>query len=157
MKSHDLACVHNVWHHLRKLMWVYCPRHAGVKGNDRADRLAGKAIITSGLRLGRYEVLRSLRHYLWVQSQKIPHRWPPREERRGKRKPLTTFLEKARQGHRQSHEHWKCLKDNVEETSDRRIRAFPTVSMYSLQQNWTARQKPRIRTVWPSGTFYSEW
>ena len=34
------------WHvsmvdiHLRKLLWVYCPGHAGVKGNDRADRLA---------------------------------------------------------------------------------------------------------------------
>ena len=25
--------------HLRKLLWVYCPGHAGVKGNDRADRL----------------------------------------------------------------------------------------------------------------------
>ena len=29
--------------HLRKLLWVYCPGQAGVKGNDRADRLAGKA------------------------------------------------------------------------------------------------------------------
>ena len=55
--------------HLRKLLWVYCPEHARVKGNDRADRLAGKATITSGLLLGRYEVLRSLRHYLRVQSQ----------------------------------------------------------------------------------------
>ena len=24
--------------HLRKLLWVYCPGHVGVKGNDRADR-----------------------------------------------------------------------------------------------------------------------
>ena len=39
--------------HLRKLLWVYCPGHAGVKGNDRADRLAGKATLTSGLLLGR--------------------------------------------------------------------------------------------------------
>ena len=38
--------------------------HAGVKGNDRADRLAGKAILTSGLLLGRSEVLTSLRHCL---------------------------------------------------------------------------------------------
>ena len=30
--------------HLRTLLWVYCPGHAGVKGNDRADRLAGKAV-----------------------------------------------------------------------------------------------------------------
>ena len=55
--------------HLRKLLWVYCLGHAGVKGNDRADRLAGKATITSGLRLGRSEVLRYLRHYLCAQSQ----------------------------------------------------------------------------------------
>ena len=55
--------------HLRKLLWVYCPGHAGVKGNDRADRLAGKATLTSGLLLGRSEVLRSLRHYLRAQSQ----------------------------------------------------------------------------------------
>ena len=33
--------------HLRKL-WVYCPGHAGVKGNDWADRLAGKATLTNG-------------------------------------------------------------------------------------------------------------
>ena len=27
---------------LRKRLWVYYPGHAGVKGNDRTDRLAGK-------------------------------------------------------------------------------------------------------------------
>ena len=26
--------------HLRKLLWVYCPGRAVMKGNDRADRLA---------------------------------------------------------------------------------------------------------------------
>ena len=45
---------------LRKLMWMYCPGHAGVKGNDRANRLVGKATITRGLRLGRREMLRNL-------------------------------------------------------------------------------------------------
>ena len=48
--------------HLQKLLWVYCPEHAGVKGNDQADRLAGKATLTSGLLLGRSEVLRSCGH-----------------------------------------------------------------------------------------------
>ena len=52
--------------HLQKLLWVYCPGYAGVKGNDRADRLAGKAVLTSGLLLGRSEMLRS---YLRAQSQ----------------------------------------------------------------------------------------
>ena len=46
---------------------MYGPGHAGVKGNDEADTLAGKAILTSGL-LFRSEVLRSLRHYLQAQS-----------------------------------------------------------------------------------------
>ena len=55
--------------HLRRLLWVYCREHAGVKGNDRADRLVGKATLTSGLLLGRSEMLRSLRHYLRAQSQ----------------------------------------------------------------------------------------
>ena len=55
--------------HLRKLLWVYYPGHAGVKGKDRADRLAGKANHKSGLLLGRSEMLRSLRHYLQAQSQ----------------------------------------------------------------------------------------
>ena len=40
-----------------------------MKGNDRADRLAGKATITSGLRLGRSEVLTSFRHNMRAQSQ----------------------------------------------------------------------------------------
>ena len=55
--------------HLRKLLWVYCPGHAGVKGNDREDRLAGKATLTSVLLLGRSLVLRNLRYYLRAQSQ----------------------------------------------------------------------------------------
>ena len=49
---------------LRKLLWVYCPRHAGAKQNVRADRLVGKATLTGGLILRRFEALRSLRHYL---------------------------------------------------------------------------------------------
>ena len=55
--------------HLRKIMWVYCPGHAGAKRNDRADRLAEEATITGGLHLGRSEVVRSLRHSLRAQNQ----------------------------------------------------------------------------------------
>ena len=65
----------------RKLLWVYCPGHAGVKGNYRADRLTGKAALTSGLLLGRSEVLRSLRHYLRAQS--YGHHTIDRLEKRG--------------------------------------------------------------------------
>ena len=67
--------------HLRQLLWVYCPGHAGVKGNDRADRLAGKATLTSGLLVGRSEVLRSLRRSLRAQSQ--GHHTIDRLEERG--------------------------------------------------------------------------
>ena len=42
----------------------YCPGHAGVSGNERADRLTGTADITPGLQLGRAEVLRGLRNFL---------------------------------------------------------------------------------------------
>ena len=66
--------------HLGKL-WMYCTEHAGVKGNVRAARLAGKSTLTSGLLLGRSEVLRSLRHYPRVQSQ--GHHTIDRLEERG--------------------------------------------------------------------------
>ena len=39
------------------------------EGNDRADRLAGKATPPDGLLLGRSGVLRSFRHYLRAQIQ----------------------------------------------------------------------------------------
>ena len=52
----------------RRLLYVYCPRHAGVTGNNRAYRLAGKGTIKSGLRLDRSQVLRSLRQYLLARS-----------------------------------------------------------------------------------------
>ena len=67
--------------HLRKLLWVYCPGQAGVKGNDGEDRLAGKATLTSVLLLGRSEVLRSLRYNLRAQSQ--GHHTVDRLEERG--------------------------------------------------------------------------
>ena len=105
--------------HLRKLLWVYCPGHAGVKGNDRADRLAGKATLASGLLLGRAEVLRSLRHYLRAQSQ--GHHTTDRLKERGVERGSAkrSLLERTREGHRQSDEHWKDFKGNARETSER--------------------------------------
>ena len=49
---------------LQRLLWICCPGHAGVCGNERADRLASTAEITSGLQLGRAEVLRGVRNFL---------------------------------------------------------------------------------------------
>ena len=50
-------------------------------GNDRENILAGKAAITSGLRLERSEVLMSLRRYLRTQNQR--HHTIDRLEERG--------------------------------------------------------------------------
>ena len=57
---------HTALHSLRleRLLWIYCTGHAGVSGNERTDRLASTADITSGLQLGRAEVLRGLRNFL---------------------------------------------------------------------------------------------
>ena len=49
------------WHiAMQRLLWIYCPGHAGVSGNEQAGRLASTADITSGLQLGREEVFRGL-------------------------------------------------------------------------------------------------
>ena len=103
---------------------IYCPGHAGVKGNDRADRLVGKATLTSGLLLGRSEVLRSLRHYLRAQSQghHTIDRLEERSVERGSAR--RSSLKRTRKGHRQSNEHWNRFKGNVGETSERRGGAY---------------------------------
>ena len=57
---------HTAMHRLRlqRFLWIYCPGHAEVSGNERADRLASTADITSGLQPDRAEVLRGLRNFL---------------------------------------------------------------------------------------------
>ena len=57
---------HTAMHSLRlpRLLWICCPGHAGVSGNEQADRSASTADITSSLQLGRAEVLRGLRNFL---------------------------------------------------------------------------------------------
>ena len=79
------------------------------------NRLAGKVTLTSGLLLGRSEVLRSLRHYLRAQSQ--GHHTIDRLEERGveRRSARRSSLNlKGREGgHRQSDEHGNRFKGNV--------------------------------------------
>ena len=36
---------------IRRIIWIYCPGHAGVQGNETADRLAGSAQITPGVQV----------------------------------------------------------------------------------------------------------
>ena len=77
-----------------------CGCSAGLRGNDRADRLAGKATLSSGLVLGRSEVLRNLKHYLRAQSQ--GHRTIDLLEERGVQRGSATrssVLEKTCEGY----------------------------------------------------------
>ena len=46
---------------LQRLLWIYCPGHAGLSGNEREDRLASTADTASGLQLGMAEVLFGMR------------------------------------------------------------------------------------------------
>ena len=74
---------HTVMYNLRlqRLLWIYCLGHTGVSGNERADRLASTADITSGLQLGRAEVLRGLRDFL--NMDKPEHHSTDRLKERG--------------------------------------------------------------------------
>ena len=71
----------------------------------------GKATLTSCLLLGESEVLRNLRHYVRDIAQSIALR---REA--WKEEALEIFLEKTREGHCESDEHWNCFKGDVWET-----------------------------------------
>ena len=51
---------------LQRLLCIYCPEQAGACRNERVDRPAGTADITSSLQLGRTEVLRGLGNFLNV-------------------------------------------------------------------------------------------
>ena len=74
---------HTAMHSLRlqRLLWIYYPWHDGVSGNERADRLANTADITSGLQHGRAEVLRGLRNFL--NTDKPEHHSIDRLKERG--------------------------------------------------------------------------
>ena len=85
-----------------------------MKENDRADRLAGKAALTSGLVLGSSEVLRSSKHYLRAKDITSSIAW---RREAWKEETLEIFLERTREGQRQSNKHWNCFKANVGETS----------------------------------------
>ena len=51
--------------HLKKLTWLFCPGHAGVRGNERADKLAGKAPLSrDSLTLDPPAVLRLVKNVL---------------------------------------------------------------------------------------------
>jgi hypothetical protein len=46
---------------LTKLVFMFVPGHAGVKGNERADRLAETAIVGDGQAMDRADILNAIR------------------------------------------------------------------------------------------------
>ena len=93
-----------------------------MKGKDQADKLVGKTTLTSGLLLGRSEVLRSLRHYTCRHKAKdvTPSvAWMmERAVKRGSAARRSSLLKRAREGHHQSDKHWNHFKGSVGETSE---------------------------------------
>ena len=62
------TAIHSLWVHRR--LWIYRPGHTGVSVNEWADRLASIGDITSGLQLGRAEVLGGLWNFLNMDKPK---------------------------------------------------------------------------------------
>ena len=114
VRSPDL-CVSMFCIQLRKLLWVYRPGLAGIKGNDRANRLVGKVTVTNGLHLRRSEVLRNLMH----TEPRTSHHQLRKGDACRKRKCLIISLEMARKGICWSDKHWNCFKDNIGGTCER--------------------------------------
>ena len=88
--------------HIRKLLFMYCPGHAGVYVNDRADRLAGKAITDKWLASQKICVEELETLHVGTQPSISHHRLPGGERHR-----------EMREGHCQSDEHWNCLSRKV--------------------------------------------
>ena len=152
------------------------PGPAGVKGNDWADRLVGKATITGGLCLRRSGVLRSLRHYLQAQSQghhTIDHAEERGRERgsaewsslKGQQRAIVSQMNigsvlEADKGI--SDEHWNCFKGkigelwtvskatlgNLWETGWSTCGLF-WAHRYHLELNWTEQLSVVNMCFWP--------
>ena len=111
------TAMHSLW--LQRLLWIYCPGHAGVSGNERADRLASTADITSGLQLNRAEVLRGLRNFL--NTDKPEHHSIDRLKERGVEK--EEWRKEAADippSKVENDLYWHCFAGNLGETAERR-------------------------------------
>jgi hypothetical protein len=47
---------------LTKLVFIFVPKQAGVRGNERADRLAKSAIVSDGQAMDRADILNAIRN-----------------------------------------------------------------------------------------------
>ena len=108
---------HTATHSLRlqRLLWIYCPGHAGVSGNEGAGTLANTADITSDLLVDRAEVLRGLRNFLNMDRPEhhSTDRLKEMEVEKGSPPRSRTICV-------QPDKHWHCFEGNLRETSERR-------------------------------------
>ena len=113
---------HTAMHSLRlqRLLWIYCPGHAGVSGNELADRLASTADITSGLQLGRAEVLRGLRNFISTDNPEHHSIDRLKERRVEKGSGRHSTLPRPRTICVQPDKYWHCFEGNLGETAKRR-------------------------------------
>ena len=106
---------HTAMHSFRiqRFVWIYCPGHAGVSENERTDRLASTAHITSGLQLGSAEVLRGLRKFL--NMDRPEHHSIDRLKERGVEKGSgSTFHPPwSRTTSFQPDKYWHCFEGNL--------------------------------------------
>ena len=103
-------------------VWMRCPGHDGVKGNDRADRLAGQACSHSTVEL------ETLPAAVKPRASKLRS---PGGERRGKKKRTTIFLERTRRerailNQTSTGTVLKATMTNVVRNGVERIKGFPS-------------------------------
>ena len=109
--------LHSLW--LQRLLCIYCPGHDGVSGNERADRLASTADVTSGLQLGRAKVLRCSRNFWTWTGQRITALIAERKRSGERQRPI--FRPPRSETIRvQPDKHCHCFESNLGETAERR-------------------------------------
>ena len=63
----EAGCVRRQWidslsrSKVRVITFIFVPSHAGVYGNERADRLAGSAAVVAGQRMDRADIINAIR------------------------------------------------------------------------------------------------
>ena len=92
----------------QRLLLIYCPGHAADRGNERADRLASKADMTSGIQLDRAEVLTGLRSVTALIARR-KEEWRKEAAYIPSPEVETVCV--------QPDKHWHCFESNLEDTA----------------------------------------